>query len=293
MDTSIVVVFDRPPQGRKFSTNGPEWAKDGQGHCVVYTKQDAQGVMQQFVARWADGGPQVTQLTRQTLDAYGNAPSHVEDGQPIRVAFMLGFPIYTCEGKWSFLTSPDELHAIPDFNYQKMSMWSYVSPDFLFVSLPAGEGTNQIGRANADTGETTVLTRDAGQKDDPFMFRAPEYGGEILLMANVDNEALGIYRNLGAPDGSWTRIATLTPSGRCPLRVHLLARGHRPGHRPRRGVVLRAPGPRDLRSQQPRQHLGARSGRRPGRPLRPTHRPPGPGGHSLHGPGTRTLRGHT
>jgi hypothetical protein len=37
MDENITLIFDRPPQGRKFSTNGPEWTRDEKGHCVVYT----------------------------------------------------------------------------------------------------------------------------------------------------------------------------------------------------------------------------------------------------------------
>jgi hypothetical protein len=50
MDQNIVVVFDRPPQGRKFSTNGPKWMRDDKGHLVVYTKVDSAGIMQQFVS---------------------------------------------------------------------------------------------------------------------------------------------------------------------------------------------------------------------------------------------------
>ena len=86
-----------------------------------------------------------------------------------------------------------------------------MSPDFLFVKRTPGAPHGQIARANADTGQMTVLTNDEGQKDDPGLFVSPEFGGEILLVCNVDNRALGIYRDEKRDGKSpWTRIATLT-----------------------------------------------------------------------------------
>ena len=64
--------------------------------------------------------------------------------------------------------------------------------------------------SDADIGMVRVLTDDAGAKDDPDLFVAPEFGGEILLVCNVDNRALGIYRDEKRDGKSpWTRIATL------------------------------------------------------------------------------------
>jgi hypothetical protein len=65
--------------------------------------------------------------------------------------------------------------------------------------------------SDADTGAVRVLTADAGAKDDPGLFLAPEFGGELLLVCNVDNSGLAIYRD-EKRDGKtpWTRIATLT-----------------------------------------------------------------------------------
>jgi hypothetical protein len=210
MDEKITLIFDRPPQGRKFSTNGPEWTQDDKGPCVVYTKQDAAGIMQQWMARLVNGKSVVTQLTHNKLDSYGNMPSRFVDGKPPRVAFTYDWPIWKAKAAWIFADKPDELHTVPGFDYNKMSMWSPVSADFLFVHRPQGATRGQIGRADADTGKVTVLTNDEGEKDDPGMFRAPEFGGEICLMANVDNRAIAIYRDLKSPDGYWTRVAMLT-----------------------------------------------------------------------------------
>ena len=201
MDEGISLIFDRPPSGRKFSTNGPEWTRDREGPFVVYTKEDAAGLMQQWAARLVDGRSIVTQLTSQPFDCYGNMPSRFPDGRPPRIAFTHGWPIWKAEASWVFADRPGELHRVPSFDYNRMSMWSAVSADFLFVSRPPGASTGQIARANAETGEILVLTSDEGEKDDPGFFRSPEHGGEVLLLANVDNAALGIWRDTGWPSG--------------------------------------------------------------------------------------------
>ncbi len=211
MDENITLIFDRPPQGRKFSTNGPEWTRDDKGHLIVYTKEDSAGIMQQWAARLVDGTSIVTQLTRQAYDCYGNMPSRFDDGKPPRVAYTHDWPIWKAKAAWIFLDQPGEPRELANFDYRQMSMWSAVSPHFLFVQRPPGAPHGQIAVSDADTGKVTVLTDDAGEKNDPGLFKAPEFDGEILLVCNVDNSALGIYRD-EKDDGTspWTRIATLT-----------------------------------------------------------------------------------
>jgi hypothetical protein len=218
LDTNITIIFDCPPQGRKFSTNGPKWTQDEQGYCVVYTKADARRIMQQWLGRIVDGKSLVKQLTRQPVDCYGNMPSRFRDGKPPRVAFTYGWPIWYAKAAWIFLDRPDELHQVPFFDYKRMSMWSAVSSEFMFVYRPPGAAWGQIARVNADSGELQVLTNDPGEKDDPNLFRAPEFGGEICLMASVDNRAIAIYRDLKSPDGFWTRVATLTVPAELPYQ---------------------------------------------------------------------------
>ena len=211
MDENIVVVFDRPPQGRKFSTNGPEWTRDDKGHLVVYTKEDSAGIMQQWAARLVSGTSEVTQLTRNSFDCYGNMPSRFQDGKPPRVAYTYDWPIWNAKAAWIFLDQPDSPRKLADFDYRQMSMWSTVSPHFLFVQKPEGAQHGQIALSDAETGKVTVLTNDEGEKNDPGLFKAPEFGGDILLVCNVDSSALAIYCDERCDGKSpWKRIATLT-----------------------------------------------------------------------------------
>jgi hypothetical protein len=144
-------------------------------------------------------------------------PSRFQDGKPPRLAYTYGWPIWKAKAAWIFADKPDEPHLLEGFDYNQMSMWSAVSPDFLFVRR-ANAAFGQIARANADTGKITLLTNDDGEKNDGQLFRAPEFGGEICLLANVDNRALVIYRDAKSPDGFWTRVATLNLPGDAPYK---------------------------------------------------------------------------
>jgi len=152
----------------------------------------------------------VTQLTNGSVDCFGNMPSRFEDGKPPRIAFTYNWPFWNAEAAWIFADKPGEFHVLEGFDPNRMSMWSAVSAEFLFVYHPEGAAFGQIARSNADTNALQVLTNDEGDKDDPGFFISPEFGGETLLVANINHSALGIYRDLKSPDGFWTRIATLT-----------------------------------------------------------------------------------
>jgi hypothetical protein len=203
-----IIIADRQRPNLKYSTNGPEWTRDANGDQVAYTKLDERGVMQQWIARLADGRVERTQLTAGPVDCYGNMPSRFVDGGPARVAFTLGWPITEARAAWVLADRPGDLHTLEGLDPFQMSMWSAFSPEFLFVRRP-GPGAGQVAVLDADTGEVRVLTDDGGEKNDPAFFRAPEFGGEQCLVARIDNRALGIYRDPGRPGGAWTRVATL------------------------------------------------------------------------------------
>jgi hypothetical protein len=93
-----------------------------------------------------DGKSLVTQLTHNQLDSYGNMPSRFLDGKPPRIAFTYDWPIWKAKAAWIFADKPDEPHNLDGFDYNQMSMWSAVSPDFLFVKRMAGAARGQIAR---------------------------------------------------------------------------------------------------------------------------------------------------
>jgi hypothetical protein len=156
-----------------------------------------------------NGVPKIQQLTKQPFDCYGNMPSRFDDEKPTRIAFTYDWPIWKAKAAWVFIDKPENFNAFPGFDYMKMSMWSNVTNDFLFVYKKDSISPGQIAKADAVSGNITILTTDAGNKDDPGMFISPEYGGEVLLLCNVNNSELAVYRDKKNYDGSWTIIATI------------------------------------------------------------------------------------
>lgn len=83
------------------------------------------------------------------------------------------------------------------------------------------EGVPQVFRHLLDTGVSEQLTFDDGAKDTdrtvPWMWPAPEFGGDLVFSTFVNGSELRVYRELPAPDGSlrWTQIYSASmPAGR-------------------------------------------------------------------------------
>jgi hypothetical protein len=72
----------------------------------------------------------------------------------------------------------------------------------------------QIYLHDALSGTTRTISDDAGRKVSPWGWHAPEYAGELLILALVDGRELGIWRDTQRNGAPWTRIATLAlPAG--------------------------------------------------------------------------------
>jgi len=74
---------------------------------------------------------------------------------------------------------------------------------------PGQTEPSQVTLVDTDTCQSRVITADSGNKVDPWLWRAPEFGGEVLLCVNVDHRALGLYRDTKRDGSPWERIAAL------------------------------------------------------------------------------------
>src|SRR5204863_147969 len=79
-----------------------------------------------------------------------------------------------------------------------------------------GNGVDQVFYRDFDTNVSQQLTFDSGNKYEVWMWRAPEFGNELIFMTLVDDVELRVYRLLsinGAPP-QWTPIYDqFAPSG--------------------------------------------------------------------------------
>jgi hypothetical protein len=202
-------------------SNGPEWGQDRDGAAIFYIKDNAQGAGQLWRAQPPWNRPQLAQLTRgrEIHNWIGGASVH---------AAMTSTRVFVYRGKpqgtenvdaWIDENAPDT--PTPFTDRMIVARWVYNTNLITFAYKPrAGQSApSQVTLFDTDSGQSRVITADAGNKIDPWLWHAPEFGSELLLSLNVDNRALAIYRDVKRDGSPWQRIATLTLPNDAPHRT--------------------------------------------------------------------------
>ncbi len=192
--------------------NGPEWGFDANGSAIFYIKDNAQGTGQLWRAQPPWNKPLITQLTRDTdIHNWICEPSVNPTLPSTRVIVYHGKP--QSQGNvdaWLDEDKPDRLQPFTD--RMIVARWCYNTNliTFAYRAQPGQTEPSQVTLVDTDTGKSRIITADEGNKIDPWLWRAPEFGGEVLLCANIDSHTLGIYRDVNHDSSPWQRIATLT-----------------------------------------------------------------------------------
>jgi hypothetical protein len=192
-------------------SNGPEWGLDKDGPALFYVKDDAQGRGQLWRAEPPWDKAQLTPLTH---DAEAHNWICEASLNPVlastRVAIYHGNPGEQGNADvWLDEKEPEKLH--PFARPMVMARWGTNTSSITFAPKPRPGQTepSQVTLVDTDTDQSRVITADAGNKIDPWLWHAPEFGGEVLLCANVDHLAVGLYRDTKRDGSPWERIATL------------------------------------------------------------------------------------
>lgn len=213
-----------PPDGKglkidtevAFTTdfgNGPEWLYAAAGKQLVYTKylpnvpRNAENarlaaavvVDGQWVARFLDEKPYNFPIG--TLNKKDAAPGITYVSPQVGAGFY-----------WRELDKPDTEELVPQ---SAGSIWSrrfvesthkivFVAP----VTSDQGDTVNQVMLYDPDSKKIEQLTFDNdGPKDQVFMWKAPEFGGDLIFYAMVNRNELRFYRKLD--DGSGRKVWTV------------------------------------------------------------------------------------
>ena len=178
---------------------GPEWAVSARGLEVYFTKLDSNGHAYMARIRYDGSWRPVSALPDSTDRGLALTSSNPTDAEPSLVyAHSLGGGAY--ELAWRLASQPQTEQALPgqvDPSTGGAPRW-VPGQHALTLALPDASGTRQAVLYNADSGQLSFLTQDAGNKDEVWMWPAPELGGQLGLMTVVDGCCLRFYRFDGA-----------------------------------------------------------------------------------------------
>lgn len=192
--------------------NGPEFAQTDGGGEIVYARQQGDDYL--LMRAWFDGV------------AWANAPidgvpgrvaplGSQEPGDPdARIVWVEQFAPIT---HWSHLDGREgavlgaDLGHVPRFALGSRAI----------VWEQEVDGVPQVHRYDEATGAIEALTDDPAPKGSPWMWSAPEYGGETLFFATRADEtgnptSLDVYRER---DGRWQVIVRIVPPADHPVVV--------------------------------------------------------------------------
>lgn len=202
----------------RITTNGPEWLATSLGDQIVYTKFLPGLAHTKLTARLAyagqrtDGGWEYGYLDGAVrLAPYASRDER--DGAP-RITYV------DARGNhyWRDLSASGSEQAVTGYAPSMYSMRHVPGQRAVVYFAPASSGGMQLFRYWPDTGTAEQLTDDSGHDTTtnvPWMWQAPEYGGELLMavLANADSE-LRVYRRAGGTQPYWSVIRTVTaPQG--------------------------------------------------------------------------------
>ncbi|WP_187293836.1 hypothetical protein [Gloeobacter kilaueensis] len=189
--------------------NGPEWARSERGLEIFYTSVGPDE--QNWLARaFFDGSWKHQLLAMGQNRALPLASVDVNDTQP-RILYARLLEEGGYDLAWRESTQATSEAAFPASITQSTGgAPRWVSGQrAITTALSDAGGIVQAVRYWIDSGRTEFLTADAGDKDEVWMWQAPEFNGESIFFAVVDEKTIRIYRRIG---GLWTAINAIDPS---------------------------------------------------------------------------------
>jgi len=183
---------------KKTTWGGAEWIKTADGDQLVYTKflpglpHTPENARLALAKPGTDGiwNVQYLDALLPRLSPYGS--EDFGDADP-RITYV------DPDGNHYLrhLGTPEDEELLPFIRAAPVAV-RQARGDRSLVYTAEVDGLSQVFRYHIDTKEIKQLTFDSGEKDlstVPWMWRAPEFGGALVLMTIVNNKELRIYRS--------------------------------------------------------------------------------------------------
>lgn len=199
-----------PPGGLGFTLNGPEWVLGVDGDTIVYTRMPA----------GLPPTPDNAQLGAAILNKKGAwVLRTVSPGRPLNAPYGSDSAIdpaprityNDAQGNhfWRELNNAATEEPIPGTPQGLLPAVRHVrGPGQRALLYPVDvAGTPQVHRYSVDTKVFEQITTDAGAKDQPWMWQAPDFGNDMVMLTTIDGTTLGLYQKVS---GNWTKVRSIT-----------------------------------------------------------------------------------
>lgn len=216
-DTGKDVLIEKsaaPPGGLGFTLNGPEWVLGADGDTIVYT-------------RFIDGLPP-TPANAQIGAAIQNRKGTwvlrtLSPGRPLNAPYGSDLPgdakpritYNDAAGNhfWRELNDANTEVPLPATPQGLLPAVRHVrgagTPAVVYPVTV--NGTPQVHRFTPSTNVLEQLTFDAGAKDQPWVWPAPDFGDNLVMLTTVDGTTLSLYQNQPGSGGTqqWTQVRSI------------------------------------------------------------------------------------
>ena len=214
------ILVDQEIASLTLSKNGPEFGISEDGWSIYYNKLLGSDVQ---IFRADVTGQEVTSepLTFGSIDRINQLASQNPQATAVHLVYGRGeFTAGPASGpgasasgvvptvSWLSDNSPSQEFQLTPL-VQNVAGFRWAAGTSILTTTVGlmGEEFGQILMVDAETGLSEVITNDEGVKFDPYGWRAPEFNGELLVLAALNNSCIGIYRDTG--EEFWERIVTI------------------------------------------------------------------------------------
>ncbi len=196
-----------PTGGLGFTLNGPEWVYGADFDRIVYTRilpgLAPTPINARLGVAWQKNDGTWVRRTA-SADLPRNAPYGSEE--PNDPSPRIAYNDAAGNHYWREILKPETEEILPGLPQAQFPVARFARGERSAVYPVAVGGVSQAFRYRLDGKVLEQLTFDAGDKEQPWMWRAPEFNNEAVLMATVAQSTLVMYRQgLDATDPTrWT-----------------------------------------------------------------------------------------
>lgn len=195
------VLIDTRGAPMGFTYNGPEFGINAQGWSLYYAVGNSS-----YTQVWravVDGGDVTnTQLTTGLVHNNQLATKNTSSNDPVKV-MCVRFDLPDLDIVYFSTDTPNnETYVTPHDQSNIPARWAEEGR-YICARTTAG----QLFLIDTTDSSQTPVTNDAGNKTDPNGWYAPDYGGDMIIAAVLDDAAIAVYRDTGG--AYWERITTL------------------------------------------------------------------------------------